>query len=76
MSRSSGAKTFSRSAKPASRRISQPASLLCGGDALQPNYATPWQIAAASWFNSSGRGHSLKPNDFPAALYRVPPAPV
>jgi hypothetical protein len=58
--------------------LTDPASneVMAQGNELRPAYATPWQIAAASWFNSSGHGHSLKPNDFPASLYRVAPAPV
>jgi hypothetical protein len=46
------------------------------GDELRTSYAQPWQNAAASWFNSAGKGHNLKPSDFTPSLFRLAPADV
>ena len=50
--------------------------IMAKGNELKPTYATPWQNAAASWFNSNGHGHSLKPVDFQPYLYRIAPSDV
>jgi Metallo-peptidase family M12B Reprolysin-like len=46
------------------------------GNELRARYATPWQNAAASWFNSSGSVRHLKPADFNAYTYRIAPADI
>ena len=46
------------------------------GDELRIRYATPWQNAAASWFNSNMPGRSLKPADFRPSVHRIAPVSV
>jgi hypothetical protein len=46
------------------------------GDEVRPSYATPWQNAAAAWFNSAGKGHRLSPSDFSPSVFRLAPADV
>jgi hypothetical protein len=46
------------------------------GDEQHPNFATPWQNAAAAWFNADGHGHRYTASDFPASMTRLAPVPV
>jgi hypothetical protein len=50
--------------------------VMAKGNEMKPTYATPWQNAAASWFNSDTHGHAFKPSDFTASLTRLAPASV
>ncbi len=52
------------------------AERMAKGGELRPRYATPWQNAAASWFNTNGHGHRLKPSDFTPYMFRIAPADV
>jgi hypothetical protein len=46
------------------------------GNQLRTSYAAPWQQAAASWFNSAGKGYNLKASDFSPSLFRLAPTAV
>ncbi len=50
--------------------------IMAKGNELRPQYATPWQNAAASWFNSDRHGHSVRPSDFTPSLFRLAPVNV
>jgi hypothetical protein len=50
--------------------------VMAKGNALRSHYATPWQNAAAAWFNADSHGHHYSPSDFPASMTRLAPVPV
>jgi len=50
--------------------------VMAKGNQLQAGYATPWQNAAAAWFNADGHGHRYTPSNFPASMTRLAPVPV
>lgn len=50
--------------------------VMAQGNQWQAGYATPWQNAAAAWFNADGHGHTYKPSDFPASMTRLAPVPI
>jgi hypothetical protein len=48
-------------------------TIMAMGNEYRVTYATPWQNAAAAWFNSDKHGHSFQPSDFSSSLTRLAP---
>jgi hypothetical protein len=46
------------------------------GNEYRARYASPWQNAAAAWFNSAGKGHSFQATDFNPSMVRLAPVDV
>jgi hypothetical protein len=48
-------------------------TIMAMGNEYRATYATPWQNAAAAWFNTDSHGHKFQPSEFKSSLTRLAP---
>jgi hypothetical protein len=52
---------------------SEVGTIMAMGNEYRAIYATPWQNAAAAWFNSDKHGHTFQASEFTSSLTRLAP---